>query len=748
MDRGYIDPSLSPFNADPSGTRDATQALQRAVDLAKEFGFIVYLPSGNYRITDTLKLSQPFAHTFTANHRFFAGVIRGSSRPSGPSTIFVPDNTPGFQDPSNPKVAILLHTTNIAQRWEPNVNMNQALLSLHVRIGRGNYGAVGVEARGAQGTGLENVTIFAGDGLSGLFGAAGSGGSHHGVTVVGGRVGLDYRQAQPAPSSAAIRLVNQSCAGIVYSGLQTLTLVGINISSHSAFATAGYRPIYAGTPLPSAMFNDTDSPCYLPALKDWQRGGPAYSGQITITDAILQAPENIQAEAISTSSNIVLQNVYFKGFATAAQLVQIGASFPLPCNASQWCQVKTLIKAQPSAPDFVEGHAYVFPHPAYVNGERYSDFVRFDADPALSLPEYLVTQHLWSASVPDFLDQGHFLNVRDDPYNAVGDGQSDDWTSLQQAIDDASLSGQNVYFPPGIYAVGKPLRSPDGVALVGTAHHLVHLVPLSTLPSSAAFAILTIGSASQTTAPERPAGVYGINIETWSNTPNVTPLLWQGQHPEGYVRQFGHWIKDSPCMDFGVQCALQSPSPLPQIVFNGSLTNVKAYTLHKEDFGPTRMPDHRHVLISNTHRGRLNFYHLNTEHAGSDANFEVRDSSATVNIYGVKSEGQYCVGWVNRASNVTIYGYGGNACPFPYNTSYPQGYHNATPSVFRFTQATNSRIYNLIDFATGSTLPLTALAAVECTPIDQRVLAVVEGSISVQTQQLDRPVLLEVGACD
>ena len=70
---------------------------------------------------------------------------------------------------------------------------NTNIVGLRVVVGAGNAGAIGFCLRGAQGSGLEDVqVVFEGGlasdaGIAGVVGGAGSGGAHHGVTVVGGR---------------------------------------------------------------------------------------------------------------------------------------------------------------------------------------------------------------------------------------------------------------------------------------------------------------------------------------------------------------------------------------------------------------------------------------------------------------------------------------------------------------------------------------------------------------------------------
>ena len=112
-----------------------------------------------------------------------------------------------------------------------------------------------------------------------------------------------------------------------------------------------------------------------------------------------------------------------------------------------------------------------------------------------------------------------------------------------------------------------------------------------------------------------------------------------------------------------------------------------------------------------------------------------------VNIFGIKSEGQYAVGWFRDSSNITLFGYGGNACPFDYTTSYPPGFHQATPSLFRLTNTHNTRIVNLVDFTTGGTLQ-SVMGVVGCVHVDRRVLVVAEGEVPMESQLMDRPLLV------
>jgi len=61
-----------------------------------------------------------------------------------------------------------------------------------------------------------------------------------------------------------------------------------------------------------------------------------------------------------------------------------------------------------------------------------------------------------------------FLNVKNAPYSASGDGITDDTTAIQQALTDAgALGGGTVCLQQGVYKVTAPLTVPNGVELRG-----------------------------------------------------------------------------------------------------------------------------------------------------------------------------------------------------------------------------------------------------------------------------------------
>src|SRR5690606_35626301 len=53
-DLGLLDVTAEPYNADPTGSRDSTRALQHAINDARDARMLTYLPPGSYLVSDTL----------------------------------------------------------------------------------------------------------------------------------------------------------------------------------------------------------------------------------------------------------------------------------------------------------------------------------------------------------------------------------------------------------------------------------------------------------------------------------------------------------------------------------------------------------------------------------------------------------------------------------------------------------------------------------------------------------------------
>ena len=171
-DLGVINAANAPFSADPTAKRDSTAALQAAINAGYQHNMTVFLPHGVYRVTNTLNCSQTWDGTWFPPFRVGSHVLVGETPPANGArpTLWLPPDTPGFCNRSAGKIVLFFwHQDDVAgwpasvPKTQPMNNINQVLQGIDIRIGARNYGAVGVRHRGAQGSSLEDVTVWAGD---------------------------------------------------------------------------------------------------------------------------------------------------------------------------------------------------------------------------------------------------------------------------------------------------------------------------------------------------------------------------------------------------------------------------------------------------------------------------------------------------------------------------------------------------------------------------------------------------------
>lgn len=64
-----------------------------------------------------------------------------------------------------------------------------------------------------------------------------------------------------------------------------------------------------------------------------------------------------------------------------------------------------------------------------------------------------------------------FYNVKNAPYNATGDGSTDDTTAIQAALTAAASTGGVVFFPAGTYKISAPLTIASNTTLLGAGKY-------------------------------------------------------------------------------------------------------------------------------------------------------------------------------------------------------------------------------------------------------------------------------------
>ena len=142
---GIIDVSLPPFSADKTGIKDATVAIQAAVDYARENYQVVFFPEGTYTVSDTIVArvvpramatghipgplpgtAKGSAHGATddflldgVSSRYVPNYLVGSRLGQG-ATIVLKPSTAGFTDASSPAYVLDFFFLNSAEIPEPN----------------------------------------------------------------------------------------------------------------------------------------------------------------------------------------------------------------------------------------------------------------------------------------------------------------------------------------------------------------------------------------------------------------------------------------------------------------------------------------------------------------------------------------------------------------------------------------------------------------------------------------------------
>ncbi len=149
-DAEVLDVTKPPFNADNTGSVDATGAIQAALSKFPSGNRTIYLPNGTYLISNTLHWPEGSGG---GTHK--RTMIQGESKDG--VIIRLQDHCPGYQDPSNRKAMIYTGPAP-AQRFR------NAIRGITVNTGTGNPGAAGIQFNCSNEGTVQHVNIISGDG--------------------------------------------------------------------------------------------------------------------------------------------------------------------------------------------------------------------------------------------------------------------------------------------------------------------------------------------------------------------------------------------------------------------------------------------------------------------------------------------------------------------------------------------------------------------------------------------------------
>lgn len=623
---GFLDITKAPYYADPTGKRDATQAIQQAIDDARDARLVTYLPAGRYLVSDTIEgivgvvrwddwPYEGWADPWEAEASFEYPCVLMGAREGKRATIVLADHAPGFGDPNRPKPVLYfwarsmqvpgrpVQDPNVPQ---PNINFNQKILSLDFDLGAGNAGAVAIDHRGAEGASIEDIHIDARDAFAGIRHAPGSGGAMHGITVCGGRYGLYLTGSQPSPLVSDLRLAGQTEASILASTRGPLTIVGALIRG------TGIR-----------------------GQKPW----PHWDGALNVVDSVIEL--SAPGPAILMQRSVVPSNVWTRN---AAEVIRVDDNAPVHGAADGWTHVQ-LYAAGGRVQYAKELGGKTWRDTIWTDGRQRDEPLvevgRLEREP----PSTLLRQHRLPPC-PDPLGPG-VVNVRDAPWNARGDNQTDDVDAIQAAID----KHDTVFLPKGRYAISRPLRLRAGTRLFGVSNLFTCIYPAE---SAAAYSNPTEPQPLIDTVddPEARTMLAMLRLEVPVLNPCVYALRWRAGRNSVVQNVYPSrplWHPNAPAMNHSM------------IRIEGS-GGGRWYTQTYLG-GWAQGPDFRNLRVAGT-RQPLRFYHLQPQFARGNAMIEMRDAQ-NVDIYSMKAEGDFTMLWLRNCANIRVFGFNGMLLPAP-----------------------------------------------------------------------------------
>lgn len=430
---GCLDVTQAPYHADPTGQADSTDAIQRAVNDARDSWRVCFFPEGTYQISDTISCEQQVArldrprytddkaqHYWDRPNRI---TMIGSTKGKRPLLKLAPDAR-GFDDPKQPKRAVWVwaQTRNSAEgseepEWgveQPNISFGHIFRGIDIDVS-GHAGAIGIRHSGSQGSSLQDVTINAEGAYAGLSNCCGQGGGTHNVEVIGGQFGIriDRNSRFPLLNACAFRGQAQACVAYTMPSQMPTLLVGCLLRPANGVAV------------------------------DLKTHGP-HAG-VSLVDCIVELPESDVVCATEGRANIFMEDVALRG---ASHLRTDGLPIAEP---DRWRHIDYYSCSRPDGVSLINGK------------ERTDELASWrQADSAPSFAE--LKQRHWQR-LPSFEDEG-VVSVR--RFGARGDGATDDTQAFRKAI----AASDDVFVPKGKYLVTGELKLRPNTRLFGLSSSL------------------------------------------------------------------------------------------------------------------------------------------------------------------------------------------------------------------------------------------------------------------------------------
>lgn len=463
------DPAAITVEPPDATATDHNELLQAAIDRAGQspLGGIVFVPSGRYRITQTLIV-----------WRGVRVIGYGVTRP----VLVLPDATPGYQtgiglmvhftsagpgrnrQPGTPGTRAPFSPPGLVPPNETIPDANQgtfysSMLNVDIEIGTGNPAAIAVRFHVAQHGILAHMDFHIGSGLAALTEIGNVG---QNLRFFGGRYGILTSNTSPFwPYTLIDSVFDGQREAAIREHMAGLTLV---------------RTTIRNTPIGVSIDRD-------------------YSDQLWLKD--------VRFDYISTAALVIDKE---QNPTTSIGVVDAACS-DVPVFARYRQSGKT--RTAPSNRYLVAR----FHHGVFMRGTETTGSVdsEFDARPLRSMPPDL------PPAVHRLPPSDQWVNVR--TLGVKGDGQADDTQAIQAAI----AAHRVLYFPTGFYIVRNTITLRPDTVLIGL-HPQTTQIDLPDRTSGFAEA------GSPKAVIEAPQGgsniVSGLGVFTGATNPAATAILW------------------------------------------------------------------------------------------------------------------------------------------------------------------------------------------------------------------------------
>lgn len=630
----------------PDGTGDSGPGIQEAIYDAFDHELVLLFPPGIYQVHDVLKCyywsfwddSRNRAHNppGTKSH-----VLVGSSSGNARPVIKLAKDAERFDNPSKPRPVVVWRyftatNSNGNSKTEPedphygvpddfenqpNVIFGWMFRNIDIDL-NGNSGAIGGVFYGAQYCGVMDTRIDATNGYAGIIGVPGRNSFVGNIEVEGGKYGIVNDANAAGSVLVKAKLYNQTEYAILNRDFCPYSVVGFEIKNNASQAVV------------------TDD--------DWNTTA---TGTITMVDGTIEMENNGVAIDNSIGKNIYLENIYVK---TSGEILKCDNQPPVRGTGS-WQHILQYTYTDQTR---LEGD-HLFDSYSLINGT-----ISQEPEPVKKIensnpPESLYERHGWE-SIPVYEgEDDRTVNVKDSPYNAKGDGETDNWNAIQTAIDSAPEG--KVFLPKGNYAISKPLVLKSNTRLVGVGQNKSRLFSTEIWEGGSENTLVeTVDDADATTF----LGFIGFWDETTnSSNANGGFLHWKAGR-NSMVMMTRHGKK------WG---SFYGKKPRYNYYYSHNAGGKHLICPHQEEAGSNVR--NRQVLIDGT-KEPLIFYGLNVEcHKNRttgdiekiETNVEIKNS-ANIRIHSMKREGTSPTLIIRDSENIGVYGMG--RLNWPVNPSY------------------------------------------------------------------------------